>query len=71
METIRIRPGLVPYTLSAAIVLTIGSTLVKQGWLISALSCWALLVPIFLAAAFDRIEFDGKTIRHCACGRFA
>jgi hypothetical protein len=64
METIKIRPGLVPYTLSTAVVMTVGSTLLKQGWLIAALACWALLVPIVLAAVFDRIEFDGGTIRH-------
>src|SRR5712691_7743346 len=64
METISIRPGLVPYTLAAAVVMTVGSTLLKQGWLIAALACWALLAPIVVAAAFDRIEFDGGTIRH-------
>jgi len=36
----------------------------KQGWVVAALSCWGLLFPILIAAAFDRIEFDGETIRH-------
>jgi len=64
MDTISIRPGLVPYTLAAAVVMTIGSTLLKQGWPITALACWALILPITLAAFFDRIEFDGQAIRH-------
>jgi tetratricopeptide (TPR) repeat protein len=64
MEIIRIRPGLVPYTLSVAIVVIIASTLLKQGWLIASLVCWALLAPIFVAAVLDRLEFDGETIRH-------
>src|SRR6185295_14903765 len=63
METIRIRPGLVPYTLSAAVVMTVGSTMFKQGWVAASLSCWALLLPVVVAAAFDRIELDGRTIR--------
>jgi len=64
MEIIRIRPGLVPYTLSVAIIVIIGSTLLKQGWLMASLVCWALLAPIFVAAILDRLEFDGETIRH-------
>ena len=64
MQTLKIRPGLVPYTLSSAVVITVGSTLLKQGWIVAALVCWGLLVPIIIAAAFDRIEFDGETIRH-------
>jgi hypothetical protein len=64
MQTLKIRPGLVPYTLSSAVVITVGSTLLKQGWIVSALACWGLLVPILIAAAFDRIEFDGETISH-------
>lgn len=64
MESISIRPGFVPYTLSAAVVLTVGSTLLKQGWLIPAVVCWSFLVPVILAAAFDRIEFDGSKICH-------
>ena len=63
MQTLSIRPGLVPYTLSSAVVITVGSTLLKQGWVIASLSCWGMLVPIVIAAAFDRIEFDGQTIR--------
>lgn len=64
MDTIRIRPGLVPYTLSGAIVMTVGSALLKQGLLMSAIACWGLLLPIAVIAAFDRIEFDGKVIKH-------
>ncbi|HSB10781.1 MAG TPA: tetratricopeptide repeat protein [Blastocatellia bacterium] len=64
METIRIRAGLIPYTLSGAIVMTMGSALLKQGLVIPAIACWALLGPIIVVAAFDRIEFDGKVIRH-------
>jgi len=64
MQTLSIRPGLVPYTLSSAVVVTVGSTLLKQGWVVAALLCWSLLLPIIVAAAFDRIEFDGHTIRH-------
>src|SRR5262249_41261879 len=64
MQTLKIRPGLVPYTLSSAVVITVGSTLLKQGCIVAALACWGLLVPILTAAAFDRIEFDGETIRH-------
>src|SRR5215471_500053 len=64
MQTLKIRPGLVPYTLSSAVVVTVGSTLLKQGWVVAALSCWGLLIPTLIAAAFDRIEFDGETIRH-------
>lgn len=64
MAKISIRPGLVPYTLAAAVVMTVGSTLLKQGWPVAALACWAVLLPIALAAFFDRIEFDGQAIRH-------
>src|SRR5438128_2628708 len=64
MKTISTRSGFVPYTLSAAVVLTAGSAWLKQGWLAAALACWALLVPIALAAVFDRIDFDGVTLRH-------
>src|SRR5262249_57285401 len=59
METLSTRSGFVLYTLSAAVVLTAGSTLVRQGWLVAALACWGLLVPMVLAAFFDRIQFDG------------
>jgi tetratricopeptide (TPR) repeat protein len=64
MNTISIRPGFVPYTLAAAVVMTVGSALLKQGWPAAALATWALLFPIALFAAFDRIEFDGQAIRH-------
>lgn len=64
METISIRPGLVPYTLSGAVLMTAGSALLKEGWLILAFACWASLIPIAVLALFDRIEFDGELIRH-------
>lgn len=44
--------------------MTVGSALLKQGWTTAALGTWALLFPIALFAMFDRIEFDGQTIRH-------
>ncbi len=64
MEKMRIRPGYLPYMLSAAVLLTAGSALLKNGALVPALGCWALLVPLGLAAALDYIEFDGEVIRH-------
>ncbi|HXU36445.1 MAG TPA: hypothetical protein VN937_08785 [Blastocatellia bacterium] len=64
MNTISIRPGFVPYTLAAAVVMTVGSALLKQGWPVAALATWALLLPIALFAVLDRIEFDGQAIRH-------
>jgi tetratricopeptide (TPR) repeat protein len=64
MEIVSTRPGFVPYTLSAGVVLTAGSALLRQGLTVAAVSCWGLLLPIVLAAVFDRIEFDGKTLRH-------
>ena len=45
-------------------LLTAGSALLKDGLLWSAVACWALVVPIIVAALFDRIEFDGRAIRH-------
>jgi len=65
MKTITIRPGLVPYTLSGAIAVTIGSAFLKQGMDVLAIVCWLMLLPIVLLAVLDRIEFDGKTIKHC------
>ena len=65
MKTITIRPGLVPYTLSGAIAVTIGSAFLKQGMDVLAIVCWLMLLPIVLLAALDRIEFNGKTIKHC------
>src|SRR3954470_7438111 len=64
METISIRPGFIPYTLSAAVLITAGSQLFKNDLLLAAVVCWSLLVPVILAAMFDRIEFDGSTLRH-------
>src|SRR5262249_4567788 len=64
MSKIRIRPGLVPYTLSAAVLLTRGSAFLKDDVKIGALLCWAALGPVVVAAIFDRIEFDGEAISH-------
>jgi tetratricopeptide (TPR) repeat protein len=64
METISIRPGFIPYTLSAAVLMTAGSALLKNGLALGALVCWSLLVPVIIAAVFDRVEFDGSAIRH-------
>lgn len=55
---------MVPYTLSVAVVLTVGSTLLKEGLVAPAIACWGLLAPVVIAAVFDRIEFDGLVIRH-------
>jgi tetratricopeptide (TPR) repeat protein len=64
IKKISIRPGYLPYLLSAAVVLTAGSTLLGNGLLRQALLCWSLLLPIAAAAFFDHIEFDGKAISH-------
>lgn len=64
MKPISVRPGYVPYTLSAAILITAASALTREhqvGW---AMGCLALLAPVTVAAAFDRVEFDGELIRH-------
>jgi tetratricopeptide (TPR) repeat protein len=64
MDRISIRPGYIPYTLSAAVLITAGSALLKGSLLPLSFVCWSLLVPVVIAAAFDRIEFDGCAIRH-------
>ena len=64
MIKISIRPGYVPYTLSAAVLATAGTALFKNDLLGPALFCWSLLALIILSALFDRIEFDGQSIRH-------
>jgi hypothetical protein len=64
MDRISIRPGYIPYTLSAAVAVTAGSALLKDGLALPALVCLSLLLPVVLAAVFDRIEFDGYVIRH-------
>jgi tetratricopeptide (TPR) repeat protein len=63
MNKIVIRPGYMPYTLSVAVLLTAGSALLRNGSVAEAVICWVLLIPVILAAAFDRIEFDGQIIR--------
>jgi tetratricopeptide (TPR) repeat protein len=65
MQTIRIRPSFIPYALTAAVLTTAGSALLKDGLALLAVVCLALIVPIILAAAFDRVEFDGQVIRRC------
>lgn len=64
MNTVSIRPGYIPYTLSAAVLITAGSALLKYSLVLPALACWLLLVPVIIAAVFDCIEFDGSAIRH-------
>src|SRR5581483_5515469 len=64
MKPIRIRPGYVPYTLAAAVLLTAGSAFVKVGDERAVVICLALLAPVVVAAALDRIEFDGQRLIH-------
>ncbi|HXG91450.1 MAG TPA: tetratricopeptide repeat protein [Blastocatellia bacterium] len=64
MEKASIRPGFVPYTLSAAVLITAGSALVRNDFAMAGFVCWLLLVPLTVSAIFDRIEFDGQRIRH-------
>jgi tetratricopeptide (TPR) repeat protein len=61
---ITVRSGYLPYLLSASVALTAGSTLFGHGMLRQALICWAFLLPIAIAAFFDRIEIDSKSISH-------
>ncbi|HVF89945.1 MAG TPA: hypothetical protein VNH22_07750 [Blastocatellia bacterium] len=62
MKRTAIRPAYGSYLLSAAVVLTIGSALLQEGLFRAAVSCWSLLLLLMVAAALDRIEFDGCTI---------
>ncbi|HYV06200.1 MAG TPA: hypothetical protein VFB82_16500 [Blastocatellia bacterium] len=64
MKTISVRPGYVPYTLSAAILITAASALTREHQTGAALVCLGLLAPVALGAAFDRVEFDGELLRH-------
>src|SRR5207253_7994423 len=64
MKPIRIRPGYIPYTLAAAVLLTSGSAFVKAGYERAAIICLALLAPVMVAALLDRIEFDGYRLIH-------
>jgi tetratricopeptide (TPR) repeat protein len=64
MKTISVRPGYVPYTLSAGILITVASALAREDQTAWALVCLAVLAPVALAATFDRVEFDGELIRH-------
>jgi tetratricopeptide (TPR) repeat protein len=64
METIKIRPGYSPYVLSAAILLTVGSALFRDGLVSAALACLAAVVLVIMMALLDRIEFDGQKITH-------
>lgn len=63
-KRITIRPGYLPYITAAAVALTAGSTLFGNGLVTQALLSWAALIPVGVAAAFDRIEFDGGTVVH-------
>lgn len=64
MKTISLRPGYIPYTLAVAILISCASALAREQKPEWMLVCLALLVPVILAAAFDRLEFDGEKIRH-------
>src|ERR1043165_4215011 len=64
MKPIRIRPGYIPYTLVAAVLLTGGSALAQGGYESGAAACLLMLAPLIVAAAFDRIEFDGRRLIH-------
>jgi tetratricopeptide (TPR) repeat protein len=64
MKPIRIRPGYIPYTLVAAVLLTGGSALVQAEYESAAMACLLMLVPLIAAAALDRIEFDGRRLIH-------
>src|SRR2546423_10035431 len=64
MKPIRIRPGYIPYTLAAAVLLTGGSAFAKAGYDRTAISCLMALAPLIVAALLDRIEFDGERIIH-------
>jgi tetratricopeptide (TPR) repeat protein len=52
-----------PYTLSAAVLLTAGSALIRNDAVIGALVCWGLLLPVLLSAVLDRIEFEDGVIQ--------
>jgi tetratricopeptide (TPR) repeat protein len=64
MQRIKIRPGFSPYVLSAAILLTVGSALLRDGLLSASLACFLTVVLVVIAALFDYIEFDGQKITH-------
>lgn len=63
MEKVSTRPGYMPYALAAAVLMTVGSALIKNGITVPAIISWAMLAPLMAAAALDRIEFDGSRIR--------
>src|SRR5436309_4629753 len=64
MKPIRIRPGYIPYTLVAAVLLTGGSALAQAGYEGAAAACLLMLLPVIAAAVFDCIEFDGQRLIH-------
>ncbi|HKP11122.1 MAG TPA: hypothetical protein VJZ91_03400 [Blastocatellia bacterium] len=64
MKPISIRPGYIPYTLVAAVLLTAGSALVKADYGRAAAVCLLMLLLVIAAAALDRIEFDGRRLIH-------
>ncbi|HLG17682.1 MAG TPA: hypothetical protein VJH03_24780 [Blastocatellia bacterium] len=61
--TITIRPPYVKHALFSAVLLTAGAAFIRDGLIVPAIACWAALGPVVIAAASDRIEFDGTTIR--------
>ncbi len=64
MDKIDIRPGFAPYFLASAMLMSAGSALTRAGWIAPAAVFMLLLAPVWVAAAFDRIEFDGSMLRH-------
>ncbi|MEW6212344.1 MAG: tetratricopeptide repeat protein [Acidobacteriota bacterium] len=64
MDKIAIRPGFAPYFLASAMLMSAGSALTRAGQVTPAAVCMLLLAPLWLAALFDRIEFDGSVLRH-------
>ena len=63
MNKVSTRPGYMPYAITAAVLATAGSALLKNGLIVYGAICWAVLVPLAAAAALDRIEFDGRRIK--------
>jgi tetratricopeptide (TPR) repeat protein len=64
MDKIEIRPGLAPYFLASAMLMSAGSALTRAGRVTPAVVCMLLLAPVWMAALFDRIEFDGSMLNH-------
>ncbi len=48
----------------SAMLMSAGSALIRAGYFAPAAVCMLLLFPLGIIAALDRIEFDGRWIRH-------